>query len=92
MTHVCCPRCRLRFTGAASASLTACPRCGEPPEEMARAAQAIGFQLVVQGHHLPEALLRAVAATKRDRAKLRRDRPAADTGLDPSPPGATPTG
>ncbi len=29
MTHVCCPECRLRFTPAATAYLSACPECGE---------------------------------------------------------------
>jgi hypothetical protein len=81
MTQLCCPRCRLRFTGAAGASLTACPRCGEPPEEMARAAQALGFQLVVQDHRLPDALLVAVAAAKRDRARAARRR-----SIAPDPP------
>ena len=27
MTHVCCPRCRLRFTPAAAAYIVACPEC-----------------------------------------------------------------
>jgi anaerobic ribonucleoside-triphosphate reductase len=79
MTQVCCPRCRLRFTGSAAASLTACPRCGEPPEEVARAERAIGYQLVVREHHLPDELLRAVAAAKRNRARSRR-------GVAPPPP------
>jgi hypothetical protein len=33
---------------------------------MARAEQAIGFQLLSRDHHLPDALLRAVAAAKQD--------------------------
>ena len=67
MTQVCCPRCRLRFDGAAARSLTACPQCGEPLDRMAHALEVLGFQLYAREHHLPDALLRAVAAAKRDR-------------------------
>jgi hypothetical protein len=67
MTQVCCPHCRLRFAGAAAESLSACPQCGEPPRKMVRAAQVIGFQLRSRDHHLPDDLLRAVAAVQRDR-------------------------
>jgi hypothetical protein len=69
MTQVCCPRCQLRFPGASAASLTACPQCGEPPLRLARADQVLGFQLHSPSHRLPDALVRAVAAAKRDRGK-----------------------
>lgn len=46
MTHVCCPRCRLRFTAAASAYITACPQCGEQPQTITSAASALGFRLL----------------------------------------------
>jgi hypothetical protein len=67
MTQLCCPRCRLRFNGAAVMSLTACPQCGEPPRVVAHAEQVIGFQLVSSDRQLPDALIRAVAAAKLDR-------------------------
>jgi hypothetical protein len=34
---------------------------------MAHALEVLGFQLYAREHHLPDALLRAVAAAKRDR-------------------------
>jgi hypothetical protein len=45
MTHLCCPQCRLRFTPAAEAYLTACPECGEPPQPLAGLAGAVGYRL-----------------------------------------------
>lgn len=45
MTHVCCPRCRLRFTPAAAAYIVACPDCGEPPHQIT-SQSALGFRLV----------------------------------------------
>src|SRR6185312_7206117 len=45
MTHVCCPRCRLRFTPAAAAYIVACPECGEPPQQIS-SQSALGFRLV----------------------------------------------
>jgi hypothetical protein len=47
MTHVGCPNCRLRFTGAASAYLVACPECGQPPHAIADAQSVVGFRLFV---------------------------------------------
>jgi hypothetical protein len=44
MTHLCCPHCRLRFTPAAAAYLTACPTCGEPPQPSSLQG-TIGFRL-----------------------------------------------
>lgn len=46
MTHVCCPRCRLRFTPAVAAYLVACPECGKPPLQIASLERAFGFRLV----------------------------------------------
>jgi hypothetical protein len=66
MTQVCCPRCQLRFTGELAASLTVCPQCGEPPQRVDHAAQVMGFRLHSGRHQLPDALLAAVAAAKRD--------------------------
>jgi hypothetical protein len=45
MTHLCCSRCRLRFTPAAAAYIEACPECGEPPEQIT-SQSALGFRLV----------------------------------------------
>jgi hypothetical protein len=66
MTQVCCPRCRLRFTGTAAASLEGCPQCGESPNTMIPAEELLGFQLYAPDQHPPNALLRAVAAARRD--------------------------
>ena len=59
MTHLCCPGCRLRFTPAVSASLAACPQCGEALQLVAGAHGVIGFRLFEPedpGESLPEAL------------------------------------
>ena len=59
MTHVCCPRCRLRFTPASSAYIVACPECGEPPQETT-SESALGFRLLGP-EDLPIELSQAVA-------------------------------
>lgn len=46
MTHICCPQCRLRFTTAAAAYITACPECGESPQPIASLERTFGFRLV----------------------------------------------
>ena len=46
MTHVCCPRCRLRFTPAAAAYITACPECGDAPQPIASLECSVGLRLV----------------------------------------------
>jgi hypothetical protein len=46
MTHACCPRCRLRFTAAASAYIVACPECGELPQSTVDLEGIVGFRLV----------------------------------------------
>jgi hypothetical protein len=45
MTNACCASCRIRFTPAAAAYLTACPVCGEPPQLLAGPAEALGYRL-----------------------------------------------
>jgi hypothetical protein len=64
MTQVCCPGCRLRFSGAVAAYLVACPECGEPPEQVTSAARVLGFRLVSDAYGkdtLPIALTAALA-------------------------------
>jgi hypothetical protein len=46
MTQLCCARCRLRFTRAASAYIVACPTCGDPPQPVVDLEQTLGFRLV----------------------------------------------
>jgi len=46
MTHLCCPACRLRFTHAAAAYLTACPECGDSLQPIDSLERTFGFRLV----------------------------------------------
>jgi len=46
MIRLCCPRCRLRFTPAAAAYITACPECGDSPEPITSRERTLGFRLV----------------------------------------------
>jgi hypothetical protein len=46
MTHLCCARCRLRFTPAAAAYITACPECGDSPRPITSLECTFGFRLV----------------------------------------------
>jgi hypothetical protein len=62
MTHACCPRCRLRFTPVASAYITACPECGEPPQHVTNLESALGFRLLGP-EDLPIELPQAVAVS-----------------------------
>jgi hypothetical protein len=62
MSHACCTRCRIRFTPAAVAYLTACPACGEPPQPLARLAGAVGYRLF-RPQDAPDALPQAVDAS-----------------------------
>jgi hypothetical protein len=58
MTHLCCPRCRLRFSPAAGAYLVACPECGELPQSSSLEA-TVGFRMFRLEHganSLPEAV------------------------------------
>jgi hypothetical protein len=54
MTQVGCPNCRLRFTGAASAYLVACPECGLAPQAIVDAQSVVGFRLFVLEDVPPE--------------------------------------
>jgi hypothetical protein len=47
MTQVGCPDCRLRFTGAESTYLIACPECGRPLQGIVDAQSVVGFRLFV---------------------------------------------
>jgi hypothetical protein len=60
MRHVCCPRCRLRFTPAAAAYITACPECGNSPQPTAGRGNRFGFRLVGP-EDLPDELPHATA-------------------------------
>jgi hypothetical protein len=45
MTRLSCPSCRLRFTAAATATLTTCPECGDPLEPIGSAEATMGYRL-----------------------------------------------
>jgi hypothetical protein len=62
MTHVCCPRCQLRFTALTSASIAACPECGEPPQPIDSLRMTLGFRLF-RAEDLPVELPQAVAVS-----------------------------
>jgi hypothetical protein len=67
MTHLCCPHCRLRFTPAAGAYLSACPECSEPPQLIAGLDGTFGFRLVGPEeipHELPHAVAVSVPVPK----------------------------
>ena len=63
MRNVCCARCRLRFTPAAAAYITACPECGDSPQPIAGLESTFGFRLVGPEdlpHELPDATVTAI--------------------------------
>lgn len=63
-THHCCTHCRLRFTPAVAAYITACPECGDPPEPIASLDLTFGFRLVGPEdlpHELPYVAARSIA-------------------------------
>jgi hypothetical protein len=62
MTHACCPACRLRFSPAAAAHLTACPACGDPLKPMAALEGAVGFRLF-KLEDAPQVLPEAIAVS-----------------------------
>lgn len=67
MTHVCCPNCRLRFTPAAAAYITACPECGNSPQPAASLERTVGFRLVGPEdlpHELPYATAVSITSPK----------------------------
>ena len=45
MTRLCCPSCRLRFTGPATALLESCPRCAGAVVPVISAAETLGYRL-----------------------------------------------
>jgi hypothetical protein len=47
-TRKCCASCRIRFTAASAAYLSACPACGESLEPLAGLAGAMGYRLFTQ--------------------------------------------
>jgi hypothetical protein len=61
MTRLSCPSCRLRFTAAATATITTCPECGRHLESVITAADTLGFRLFAPLDAQPE-LPMAVAA------------------------------
>jgi hypothetical protein len=72
MTHLCCPRCRLRFTPAAAAYLVACPECGEPPQLIVGLERTFGFRLVGPEdlpHELPQAVAVSIPVPEPDGAR-----------------------
>ena len=63
MTRISCPGCRLRFSKAATATLTTCPECGQDLEAVDSAKPTLGFRLFVPtdaGPALPMATEAAV--------------------------------
>lgn len=57
-SHLSCPRCRLRFSAAASAYITTCPGCGGSPQKTSLES-SLGFRLAGPEDFLtqmPEAL------------------------------------
>jgi hypothetical protein len=62
MTRLCCPRCRLRFTPAAAAYITACPECRGSPEPITSLRGTLGFRLV-GAEDVPDELPHATAGS-----------------------------
>jgi hypothetical protein len=69
MTRSCCRTCRLRFSAATAAELTACPFCDQPLEQLP-AATTMGFRLLAV-----DALAADDAAVERAAARTRPPRP-----------------
>ena len=62
MTRACCPSCRLRFTSAATVSLSACPECGQALQSAPSARAALGYRLFQFTEPLPELPMAVEAA------------------------------
>jgi hypothetical protein len=45
MTRMSCPSCRLRFSTAATATLTTCPECDRDLEAVGSAGATLGYRL-----------------------------------------------
>lgn len=72
MRNVCCPRCRLRFTPAAAAYITACPECCDSPQPIAGLENTFGFRLVGPEdlpHELPHATVTAITFPEPGKAR-----------------------
>jgi hypothetical protein len=65
MTRLSCPTCRLRFSGVATATLTACPECGRALEAVSSAEATIGLRLFDATAPLPALPTAAEAALPR---------------------------
>ena len=66
MTHLCCPRCRLRFTPASAAYLVSCPDCGQPPKQLPL-VDTVGFRVFRLDdvpHAMPEAVAISIPVTR----------------------------
>lgn len=46
MIRVRCPKCRLRFSPAATVYLDTCPECGQPPQVMSSLEDVVDFRLI----------------------------------------------
>jgi hypothetical protein len=67
--HVCCPRCRLRFTPPVAAAIARCPECGDSPQPIASLELTFGFRVIGPEdlpHELPYATAVSVALPRPD--------------------------
>ena len=62
MTRMSCPSCRLRFTAAATATITTCPDCGRHLEPVISAEDTLGFRLFTPLDPQPEMPMAVEAA------------------------------
>jgi predicted nucleic acid-binding Zn-ribbon protein len=62
MTRLSCPRCRLRFTAAATATITTCPDCGRQLQAVVSAEDTLGFRLATPVDPQPELPMAVEAA------------------------------
>ncbi len=58
-TCACCPKCRIRFSRAATVHYAACPQCGRKPVMISSLEEVVGFQLITL--QVPEPAAGAVA-------------------------------
>ena len=62
MTRLSCPICRLRFTAAATATITTCPDCGRHLQAVVSAEDTLGFRLFAPLDPQPELPMAVEAA------------------------------
>ena len=62
MTRLSCPTCRLRFTAAATATITTCPDCGRHLQAVVSAEEMLGFRLFAPLDPQPELPMAVEAA------------------------------